>query len=288
MSIHQEKAKVDIKDSQLLKKMLSYALPHWKMITLCIFLAFLIVTADLVRPYLLKIAIDDNINGLHKPMYAVEAGKGEQLEPYGKPIVIDGTAYVRVQPEDREIPAADMRKTQIVEVEQQSYLIDGWPDSRAQFNVQTTSGSAVQLVQTDNGVLYTAQAIDEDTVSAFRARDFGGLLFLGIFFLIAIIGGSLLNYVQSNLLQYTGQHIIYRIRSQLFEHLSRMSASFFDRNPVGRLVVRVTQDTETLNQLYSQVIVNMVKDIIVLIGIFVIMIQLNFKLAALMMVVIPL
>ncbi|MDF2716092.1 MAG: transporter [Paenibacillus sp.] len=96
MSIHAEKAVVDIKDGQLLKKMLAYALPHWKMIMLCIGLAFLIVMSDLARPYLMKIAIDDHINGLHKPMYAVESGKADQLQPYGKPVIIGDTAYVRI------------------------------------------------------------------------------------------------------------------------------------------------------------------------------------------------
>jgi ATP-binding cassette subfamily B multidrug efflux pump len=96
-----------------------------------------------------------------------------------------------------------------------------------------------------------------------------------------------LTYVQSNLLQYTGQRIIFQIREQLFRHLSRMSMSFFDRNPVGRIVVRVTSDTETLNQLYSQVVVNLVKDVIVLIGVVIVMLQMSFKLTMLAFAVLP-
>lgn len=286
MSIHQEKAVVDIKDSQLLKKMLAYAVPHWKMITLCIGLAFLIVMADLARPYLLKVAIDDHINGLHKPMYAAEAGRASELDRYGKPIVVDDTAFVRVQPSEQMEAAGDaIRKTQLVEVGEISYLVDGWPDAKAKFEVRQ-SGAATELVSGQQ--TFAAKPLDPESVSQFRAGDNSGLLMLGVFFLVTIIGGAILNYVQSNLLQYTGQHIIYRIRQQLFEHLSRMSASFFDRNPVGRLVVRVTQDTETLNQLYSQVIVNLVKDIIVLFGIVIIMMQMSLKLTALMIFVIPL
>ncbi|TMV46488.1 ABC transporter ATP-binding protein [Paenibacillus mesophilus] len=289
MSIHAEKAVVDIKDGQLLKKMLAYAVPHWKMITLCIGLAFLIVMSDLARPYLMKIAIDDHINGLHKPMYAAEAGKADRLQPYGKPVIIGDTAYVRIgaaeASEPAAIPDAGLRKAQIVEIGGAQFLTEGWPDTKAKPEVRQIGGATELAV---DGQTYPAKELDEDTVSKFRERDTGGLLTLGLFFLITVVGGAMLNYVQTNLLQYTGQHIIYRIRSQLFEHLSRMSASFFDRNPVGRLVVRVTQDTETLNQLYSQVIVNLVKDIIVLFGILVIMMQMSLKLTALMIVVIPL
>lgn len=288
MSIHAEKAVVDIKDGQLLKKMLAYALPHWKMITLCIGLAFLIVMADLARPYLLKVAIDDHINGLHKPMYAVEASEAERLEYYGKPVIVGDTAFVRVdgtESADTSAAAEGLRKAQIVEVSGAQYLTDGWPDSREK-PVLRQAGGVAEL--SADGQTYSAKALDNETVSKFRERDTGGLLTLGLFFLITVVGGTILNYVQTNLLQYTGQHIIYRIRSQLFEHLSKMSASFFDRNPVGRLVVRVTQDTETLNQLYSQVIVNLVKDVIVLFGILIIMMQMSLKLTGLMIVVIPL
>lgn len=287
MSIHEEKAVVDIKDGQLLKKMLAYARPHWKMITLCIGLAFLIVMSDLARPYLMKVAIDDHINGLHRPLLAVEADEAERLRPYGKPIVVGDTAYVRVSGTEEPQASGDaIRKTRIVEVGGTPYLAEGWPDAKEKAELRQTGGDAVAVVV--GGQTYPAKALDSETVSEFRQRDIGGLLTLGVIFLVAVVGGSILNYVQTNLLQYTGQHIIYRIRSQLFEHLSRMSASFFDRNPVGRLVVRVTQDTETLNQLYSQVIVNLVKDVIVLIGILIIMMQMSLKLTALMLVILPL
>lgn len=286
MSIHAEKA-VDIKDRQLLKKMLAYALPHWKMIGLCIVLAFLIVAADLARPYLIKVAIDDHIGGLHKPMYAADAEQADRLRAYGKPLIVGDMAYVRVDGADDSTEAAGpaLAKARIVEVEGTEYLAEGWPDTQEKPEVRR-QGASAQLVV--GGQTYAAVPLDSETVALFRERDTTGLLSLGVVFLIAVLGGAALNYVQSNLLQYTGQHIIYRMRNQLFEHLSRMSSSFFDRNPVGRLVVRVTQDTETLNQLYTQVIVNLVKDVIVLFGILVIMMQMSMRLTALMIVIIPL
>ncbi|RKN62887.1 ABC transporter ATP-binding protein [Paenibacillus ginsengarvi] len=288
MSIHAEKA-VDMKDRLLLKKMLAYAVPHWKMITLCIALAFLIVASDLARPYLIKVAIDDHIGGLHKPMYAAEAAQAEELKRYGKPIVVGDKAYVRVDADsDAAATGAEgssVTKKRIVEADGVTYLAEGWPDPAEKPEVRQ-SAAGPELVAGDQ--TFRAVALDEADVLKFRSHDTSGLLTLGLFFLAAVFGGAVLNYVQSNLLQYTGQHIIYRIRNQLFEHLSKMSSSFFDRNPVGRLVVRVTQDTETLNQLYTQVIVNLVKDVIVLLGILIIMMQMSLKLTALMIVIIPL
>lgn len=287
MSIHEEKALVDVKDGQLFRKMLAYAWPHWKMITLCIALAFLIVVSDLARPYLIKIAIDDHINGLHRPMVAADAARADDLRAFGKPIVVEDGAYVRIAPQDTSrldtLPEG-LRRVNIVSVDGNEYLAEGWPDLQGETEVrQTLTGTELAVA----GHAYAARTLDAAEIEAFRAQDMGGLLRLGLFFLIAVVGGALLGYIQSNLLQYTGQHIIFRIRAQLFQHLSRLSASFFDKNPVGRLVVRVTQDTETLNQLYSQVIVNLVKDVIVLIGILIIMAQMNLKLTGLMLVVIP-
>jgi ATP-binding cassette subfamily B protein len=287
MSIHEEKKVVEIKDSQLLKKLLAYALPHWKTILLCAALAFLIVVTDLARPYMIKVAIDDHIGGLHKPMYAAPADQAGWLERYGRPIVVDGQAYVRVNGPIEALDAAEaegVRKVRIVEAGGTNYLTDGWPDTKESPEVRITDAKT-ELVA--GGQVYAAERLDENAADAFRTRDLSGFFVLGVLFLAVVICGSALSYVQTNLLQYTGQHIIYRIREELFTHLSRLSVSFFDRNPVGRLVVRVTQDTESLNQLYSQVIVNLVKDVIMLLGIIVIMFQMSVKLTLLVLVVLP-
>lgn len=280
MDIHTEKEIVNIKDSQLLSKLLSYALPYWKMILFCIVLAFFIVVADLARPYLIKVAIDDHINGLHKPMFMVEANEKAALESFGE-------SFVRVsyKEESTAIPEFAVKK-QIVEVQGKQYLIDGWlPDGQVETKVRTVDGKTVVTAQDRQ---FIAAPMDEETIDSIRDDDVAGFMILGFFFLITVVCSSFLNYVQTNLLQSTGQRIIFNIRKQLFDHLSRMSMSFFDRNPVGRLVVRVTQDTESLNQLYSQVVVNLVKDVIMLIGTIVIMLQMSLKLTLLAFTVIPL
>ncbi|HEY9854657.1 MAG TPA: ABC transporter ATP-binding protein [Stenomitos sp.] len=93
-----------------------------------------------------------------------------------------------------------------------------------------------------------------------------------LWWLVAAYAGTLvvsfgLSYGQSLLLQSTGQRIIYQIRQDLFTHLQQMSLSFFDANPVGRLVTRVTNDTETLNEMYTSVMVNLFRDFFSIVGI---------------------
>ncbi|MFD0679056.1 MULTISPECIES: ABC transporter ATP-binding protein [unclassified Paenibacillus] len=287
MNIHIEKDVKKYKDSQLLLRLLGYAKPYWKMIVLCIAMAFLVVVADLARPYLIKVAIDGHINGLNKPMLAVESSNGKKLESYGTSTSWDQYEYVRLEPEAVEqggFPAG-AEKRQIVKLENKEYMISGWLPS--QQSILKLSESGGKPLITAEGQSFEAVALDEQASELFRKQDYTGFLTLGILFLLTVITAAILSYLQSNLLQYTGQTIIFNIREQLFKHLSRMPMSYFDRNPVGRLVVRVTQDTEALNQLYSQVVVNLVKDVIVLIGIIIIMLQLNLKLAFLSFAVIP-
>jgi ATP-binding cassette, subfamily B, multidrug efflux pump len=126
-------------------------------------------------------------------------------------------------------------------------------------------------------------AID-DGISKGDAAKLGsiGLLFIG-----SIILGFFFNFIQIYILTYTGQTIIYNLRQQVFSHLQKMSISFFDKNPVGRLVTRVTNDTETLNDMYTNVLVSLLKDISILLGTVIVMFNMNAKLALVVLSVVP-
>lgn len=118
--------------------------------------------------------------------------------------------------------------------------------------------------------------------------DKAGLGKIALLFLAVITGGFVCNYIQVYLLNYTGQKIIYNMRQELFSHLLRLSLSFYDKNPVGRLVTRVSNDMENLNEMYTAVLVNLFKDIFTLIGIVIIMLRMNAKVALISFTAIPL
>jgi len=115
-----------------------------------------------------------------------------------------------------------------------------------------------------------------------------GLKQLSLLYLVVVILGFLINFIQVYLLNFASNKIIYNIREQLFSHLQNMSLSFFDKNPVGRLVTRVTNDTETLQEMYTSVLVNLFKDVFLLLGIVFVMMKLNIRFALLSFSVIPL
>ncbi len=120
-----------------------------------------------------------------------------------------------------------------------------------------------------------------------KAGDTASLNRMGLYFMLLVIVGFLFNLFQIYVLSYTGQSIIYNLRQQLFTHLQRMPLSYFDKNPIGRLVTRVTNDTETLNDMYTNVLVTLIKDFVLLAGTIVIMFRLNVSLTLITLAVMP-
>jgi len=102
---------------------------------------------------------------------------------------------------------------------------------------------------------------------------------LGFWFFALIAGGALLNYLQQILLNYVGQSIMHKLRTDLFNKIQIMGMPFFDRFSSGRLLTRVTNDVEALNELFSGVLINLFRDVVMIAGLVYTMFSLSPKLA---------
>ena len=109
----------------------------------------------------------------------------------------------------------------------------------------------------------------------------------GIIYFIVVVVGALFGYLEAYTLTYVGQKIMHDIRNQLFNHIQTMSMKFFDINSSGRILTRVTNDVESLNELFSGMIVNVIRDFIMLLGIFAAMLSMNVTLAFISIASIP-
>jgi ATP-binding cassette, subfamily B, multidrug efflux pump len=141
-------------------------------------------------------------------------------------------------------------------------------------------GAGLALV----GPALTQRALDV----AIPARDGGLLGTLALVFLAALLLEFLIEYGQTLLTTYLGQRVMYDLRMQIFAHLQRLSISYFDRNPVGRLMTRVTSDVETLNELFSSGVVTVFGDVFTLVAIMGMMLLIDWRLALVTFAVIPL
>jgi len=140
--------------------------------------------------------------------------------------------------------------------------------------------SAMEIV----GPWLTQQAIDR----AIPAGDGGLLARLALLYTGAVVAAFALQYVQGILTTWLGQRIMYDLRKEIFARFQRLDLRFYDRNPVGRLMTRITNDVETLNELFSSGVVSVFGDVFTLVFIVAAMLRMDWKLALVAFSVLPL
>jgi ATP-binding cassette subfamily B protein len=137
--------------------------------------------------------------------------------------------------------------------------------------------------------LSSASAHNHSILDRFlSSRPLVGIAQLGFCYLLLLLVSFGLEYTQTYFMQWTGLKVMFDLRSQIFRHLQHMHIGFFDKNPVGRLVTRVTTDVDALNEMFTSGVVAIFNDIFVLAGIVLIMLGMNWWLALITFSVLPL
>ena len=114
-----------------------------------------------------------------------------------------------------------------------------------------------------------------------------GLLGVASVYLLILLIGLALRYLHVLMLSIIGQRIMFDMRSQMFEHLQRLSLSFFDHNPVGRLMTRLTNDVDSLNEMFTSGAISIFGDVLTILGITVLLLVINWQLALVTFIVMP-
>jgi ATP-binding cassette subfamily B multidrug efflux pump len=118
--------------------------------------------------------------------------------------------------------------------------------------------------------------------------DLAGMNRIALLFLAILLGSFVLEFAQTWLLQATGQRIMYDLRMEVYRHLQRLDVAFYDRNPVGRLMTRVTTDVDVLNDLFTSGVVSVFGDVFTLLGIMIVLLTMDWRLALVAFSVLPL
>ena len=139
--------------------------------------------------------------------------------------------------------------------------------------------SAAQLVQP-----YLIKRVIDDQIGQGKLD---GLGFLALLFLGALVAEFLLRFAQIYVLEQTGQNVVFDLRHETFAHLQRLPSSFFDRNPVGKLMTRLTSDVEALHELFTSGVVMILADLLKLFAIAAILLWMDWRLALVTFTVIP-
>jgi ATP-binding cassette subfamily B protein len=141
-------------------------------------------------------------------------------------------------------------------------------------------GSALQLAQ---------PYLMKVAIDRYIARhDPSGLQVVALGFLAVLLGSFVFEYTQTYVLQFVGQRIMFDMRMQIYGHLQRVDVQYYDQNPVGRLMTRVTTDVDVLNDLFASGVVSVFGDVFTLAGIMIVMLQMDWRLALVAFSVLPL
>lgn len=247
-NIYKEKEIKKSFDKEILKELFKYFKPEFKFFLICFVLIIGITGVDLSIPYLIKIAIDDNISNYDAPMIETDGPINEDYilfnEKYYTRIDEETSSYFTIKKEENEY-----------------YLVNE---------------------ETDYSKILT-----NEEYQLFRVNDKENLIKLALILVSLLILNYILSFLNIFTLNYASQKIIYNLRSDLFKHLQLLPLKFFDRNPVGRLVTRVTNDMKNISELFTSVLVTALKDVFLIIGTIIVMISIDFKLALLSLATVP-
>lgn len=129
--------------------------------------------------------------------------------------------------------------------------------------------------------------LDKEEIAAVRGKDMTGVAVAAAVLLFIILVEFVLNFFREVLMELAGQRIMHDLRMRLFSHIMDLSVSFFNHNPVGRLVTRVTNDIQNMDELFTSIIVFVLKDVFLMAGIVCVLLYLNWKLTLATFAVLP-
>ena len=244
-------------------RLLTYVRPHIKAMVLALVLVLLVTGINLVKPVLIGNAIDKYIKGYDKP---IPTDQG-----FDRLVYFEEKYYLVTGLKEEDLAA-----------------IKAWEEAGMEgFQMSVLSVDPPPMMFKIDGKVYYASLQSKAQLEELRASDRSGIIQIALLYAGLLAAGFFLQLGQTWILQKTGQRIIFTIREEVFAHVHSLPLRFFDTNPVGRIVTRVTNDVESLNQMYTQVLVRLISNTVLIIGYAVVMISINPKLALLAFIFLP-
>ncbi len=273
-------------DARLVRRLLRYVRDHRKLVMLAVLFMALSTGVELVIPYLTKEGIDRYLAKLYQTYTAPSAVSDSLVEadPESRDFLegAGDTLLVRKAALDDMGPARRMGLLDAGELDPRTYYLFQADERPADEAPGRTMGRWWLVPERK------LSEVPPETIVRIRGSDLEGItrlaLLAGALILLSLGAG----YGHVLTLQIAGQRSMYDLRMALFTHIQKLSLSFFDRNPIGRLVTRVANDIEALNEMFTAVLVNVLKDVFLLAGTIVILFVMDVRLALISLAVVPL
>ncbi|MXW43573.1 MAG: ABC transporter ATP-binding protein, partial [Candidatus Dadabacteria bacterium] len=236
---------------------------------------------EITVPYLIKVAVDDYIY----PTWS-KAERGEEAERALSGLGVESTLALAdggflVDFSKLSSSEKDRIERSGVEFSETKYIVVN-PGEFEEDEKQEVLGIIARnasLFEETEGVAFLAHSdlgsLAKEEVSLLRSKQTKRLKTLALYVVLSVVGIFLFTSSFTYILHYSGQKIMHDMRNHTLSHILSLPQQYFDRNPVGRITTRVTNDVNAINEMYTSVLIHFIKDIIIIIGTLVIMFKMN-------------
>ncbi len=265
------------------KRIFGYMKPYLGRFILSICMILAVTAFEIIRPMLIAKAIDTYIEGYDRSYAIVNETEAD--------LSYNGLFLTKDYKED-EVSSY----CQIVLYDDKYYYFENLDAGQIKVLVEKNNAGIEKveaekenliMISDENGNLLEGKRLLKEDLQVLRSSDYKGILMIGIIYLIVLVLNALIDSANTYTLLVTGQNIIYDMRNELFAHVHSLSLRFFDTHPVGQIDTRITNDVESLNRMFSHVLVNLIRNFIMIAGYALVMLTLNSRLAIITFIYLP-
>ena len=281
-------------DLKLVARLGGFLKPYWRLMTLSLLFVLIMAALDLLIPFLTKEAIDRYIVNYAREVVVTGERSPEEkrlLDRYGKDLIPThekGKFLLPpavVQSMDRKEIGLFQKSGLLSERRYYLFIPRKAEDDEMvkRYPSLFERGGSHWFISSDD-----MKDLKKEDLFILRGRDIEGVLQVAFFVVFILIVHFGLNFFQVYAMELAGQKMMHDLRMEVFSRLENLSVSFFDKHPVGRLVTRLTNDIQNVHEMFTSVLVNLFKDILLLIGIVILLLRFNRELALVSFSVLPL
>jgi ATP-binding cassette subfamily B multidrug efflux pump len=281
-------------DLKLMTRLGAFLRPHWVLMALSLLFVLIMAALDLFIPYLTKEAIDRYIVVSAREVILKRDGSPQEerlLNRVSKDLIpLEEKGKFLLPPEvlrsmDRK-EVALFQKYGLLSENRYYLFTPRRPEEEELFRKYPSAfekGGAHWFISFER-----LKELKKEDLLILRGKDVAGVLHIALLVVLILIVNFGLNFFQVYAMEVAGQRMMHDLRLKVFSHLQNLSVSFFDKNPVGRLVTRLTNDIQNVHEMFTSVLVNLFKDILLLVGILILLLYLDRELALVSFSVLPL
>jgi ATP-binding cassette subfamily B multidrug efflux pump len=281
-------------DLKLMARLGGFLRPYWRLMALSLLLVLIMAGLDLIIPYLTKEAIDRYIVVAAREVVLKGDGSPEERRfwnQYGRKFIPEKEKGKYLLPPEA-LRSMDKKEATLFQkygllTENRYYLFT--PQNPGQERLLEKHSSLFENRGSQWFISFDRmKELNRKELLVLRGSDVEGVFHIALLVVLILVVNFVMNFAQVYAMALAGQRMMHDFRMKVFSHLQNLPISFFDRNPVGRLVTRLTNDIQNVHEMFTSVLISLLKDVLLVVGIIFLLLHLNRRLALVSFSVIPL